>query len=68
MRKRTGRNLATLLLFVGFLLQACSTGPRIITNSDPAADWSSYRTFSFFEPLATDRGNVRSLECKHVHD
>ena len=61
MRKRTGRNLATLLLFVGFLLQACSTGPRIITNSDPAADWSSYRTFSFFEPLATDRGNVRSL-------
>ena len=50
----------TLLLFaIG--LSACSSGPRITSNQDPAADWGQYQTFGFFEPLSTDRGNVRSL-------
>jgi hypothetical protein len=43
------------------ILVACSSGPRIITNSDPGADWTQYRTFGFFEPLGTDRNNARSL-------
>lgn len=55
------RIVALGLLSCTLILAACTSGPRIITNSDPAADWSSYRTFGFFDPLGTDRGNVRSL-------
>lgn len=42
-------------------ITACSSGPRILTNSDPTADWSQYRSFGFFEPLGTDRNNARTL-------
>lgn len=46
---------------VSALLVACSSGPRITVNSDPATDWNQYQTFGFFNPLTTDRGDVRSL-------
>jgi hypothetical protein len=49
------------ILAAGLFAAGCASGPRIVTNGDPAADWSSYRTFGFFQPLGTDRGNVRSL-------
>lgn len=61
MRVRTGLIASIIFLFAGTVLQACASGPRIITNSDPAADWSSFKTFGFFQPLSTDRGSVRSL-------
>ena len=51
----------SILLISSLLVLGCSSGPRIITNSDPSADWMSFRTFGFFEPLGTDRGNVRSI-------
>ena len=66
MRSRTGLFASTILLCAVFLLQACASGPRIVTNSDPAADWSSYRTFGFFQPLGTDRGNVRSITSNQL--
>ena len=49
------------LLIFAVLLAGCSSGPSIITNSDPSADLMSVRTFNFAEPLSTDNGNVRSL-------
>ena len=61
MMTRTGLIASVVLLSATLLLQACASGPRIITNSDPGADWSQYRTFGFFQPLSTDQGNVRSL-------
>ena len=49
-------------LILGFsLLAACATGPTIVVNSDPSADWTAYRTFGFFPQLSTDRGQVRSI-------
>ena len=57
----TNRAFSICLLATAMILTACASGPRIITNSDPNADWSSYRTFGFFQPLGTDRGDVRSL-------
>ena len=58
-------NLLPYRLFVALLtitfVAGCSSGPRIITNSDPSADWSQLRTFGFIEPLGTDQGSVRSL-------
>ena len=35
-------------------LAGCATGPRISTDSDPSADFSRYRSFAFFEPLAVE--------------
>lgn len=59
----TLKSRTSWLLIAGLstVLAACSSGPRITANSDPAADWSQYQTFGFFQPLQTDRGNVRSL-------
>ena len=50
--------LATLL--VG-LLAACATGPRISSDADPRADFSAYRTFAFYSPLAIEREGYASL-------
>jgi hypothetical protein len=47
------RFLALASLFL--LLAGCATGPRISTDSDPAADFSRYRTFAFHAPLAIER-------------
>lgn len=37
------------------LLAACASGPRISTEADPRADFSRYRTFGFYAPLAVER-------------
>ena len=50
-----------VLAILSLALASCASGPRIITNSDPGADWSQYRTFGFFQPLGTDRYTVRSI-------
>lgn len=41
--------LSALLLLAG-----CATGPRISTEADPRADFSAYRTWAFYEPLAVE--------------
>ncbi len=48
------------------LLTACAaSGPRVNTNVDPSADFSSIKTFGFMQPLGTDRPNgVRTLLSK----
>ncbi|HSN52604.1 MAG TPA: DUF4136 domain-containing protein [Woeseiaceae bacterium] len=57
---------AIALVAVSLLASACSSGPRIITNSAPDFSVANYRTFGFFQPLSTDRGNVRSLESNQL--
>ncbi|WP_101926375.1 MULTISPECIES: DUF4136 domain-containing protein [Luteimonas] len=37
------------------LLAGCATGPRITTEADPRADFSAYRTWSFYTPLAIEK-------------
>lgn len=43
------------------LLAACATGPRVSTDSDPRADFSAYRSFAFYSPLAIEREGYASL-------
>lgn len=63
----TSRSVAVVsLLILTALSAACSSGPRIITNSAPDFSVANYRTFGFFQPLGTDRGNVQSLESKQL--
>ena len=58
--------LLSALLIVAAVSAACSSGPRIITNSAPDFSVANYQTFGFFQPLGTDRGNVQSLESKQL--
>ena len=41
-------------IFTALLLAGCATGPRISTEADPRADFSAYRTWAFYEPLAIE--------------
>jgi hypothetical protein len=48
-----------LVLFASALvLAACESGPKIRANSDPAANFASYKTYAFMDKLGTDRGGV----------
>jgi hypothetical protein len=49
------------LLCLMMLMAACSSGPKIVANHDPAADFSAFRTFDYVQPLSTDRSGSRSL-------
>ena len=53
--------LASVLVFAG-----CASGPRVIANSAPDFNIADYRTFSYMQPLSSDRGNVRSLISTHL--
>lgn len=37
------------------VLAGCATGPRVSTEADPRADFSAYRTWAFYSPLAIER-------------
>jgi len=58
---RTIALLATLAL-----LSACASGPRIVRNVDPAADFTQFRTFGFISPLGTDRAGATTLTSQQL--
>ena len=39
------------------LLSACASGPTIVANTNPAADFHAFETYNFMQPLGTDRSN-----------
>lgn len=47
-------------------LCACATAPDVRVDYDRAADFSSYRTFGFANPLGTDRGGYQSIVSQHL--
>lgn len=46
-----------LLLMLLLCLGACATQPEVRTQSNPAADFSSFRSFAFYSPLGTDKSS-----------
>ena len=46
-------------------LAACSSGPQVRADQDPAADFSSYRTYAFVEQPGTDRAGYSTLITTH---
>ena len=48
------------------LLAGCATGPRISTEADPEADFSRYRTFAFYSPLAIEREGYTSAASERM--
>ena len=43
------------------LLGGCASGPQIHVDGDPAVNVAAYRSFGFFEPLATDTAGYSTL-------
>jgi hypothetical protein len=41
--------------FIGLLLSACASAPRVAVIRDPDADFARFARFGFYEPLGTDR-------------
>jgi hypothetical protein len=58
------RCLPALALTVA--LSGCATGPQVHVDRDPAANLAAYRTFAFFEPLATDNARYSTLMTAHL--
>jgi hypothetical protein len=54
----------TAALYVG--LSACSTAPTIRANADPSANLSSYKTFGYFERVATDTSAYTTILTQHL--
>jgi Domain of unknown function (DUF4136) len=50
------------------LIGACANSPTIHRETNPAATFSSYKTFGFLSPLATDKFPYESLLTQHLKD
>ena len=46
------------------VLAGCATGPRITTDSDPRADFSTYRTWAFYSPLAVEKDGYETQDSE----
>jgi hypothetical protein len=55
------KRLFVAICFWALLLTGCASGPTIVANTNPGTDFSTFKTYNFFEPLGTDRaGGVRT--------
>lgn len=60
---------APWLLVASFVaLSACSSDPAVRAVSDQQANFASYRTFGFADPLGTDRNGNRSIVSAALKD
>lgn len=54
------------LVALAIVLAACATGPRITTEADPEADFSRYRSFGFYSPLAIEPHGYSSIASERM--
>ena len=50
------------------LLAACATGPRVRTDHDPTADFSQYRTWSYYSPIAMEASGYSTWISERIKD
>ena len=60
--------LCALAAAAAVLITACATPPTIHRETNPAANFGSYKTFGFLSPLATDKFPYESLLTQHLKD
>ena len=56
------------LIGIVAMIAGCASGPTIISNSAPDFDVANFQTFSFMQPLGTDRTGARTLMSQHLID
>ena len=54
------------VILASALLAACATGPQVRTDHDPTADFSQYRTWSYYSPIAMEA--LRATRVLHAAD
>jgi hypothetical protein len=60
--------LCALAATAAVLISACANAPTIHHETNPASTFSSYKTFGFLSPLATDKFPYESLLTQHLKD
>jgi Domain of unknown function (DUF4136) len=65
---RVDLGVCALVAAIGVLFTACANTPTIHRETNPAATFSSYKTFGFLSPLATDKFPYESLLTQHLKD
>ena len=69
MRIQSKAILGRVSIFAGIaILAGCASGPTIVANRAPDFNVADYQTFSFIQPLGSDRGSVRTLMSQHLID
>ncbi|MEN5207788.1 DUF4136 domain-containing protein [Stenotrophomonas terrae] len=48
------------------LLAACASTPRVASQADPSADFSRYRSFAFFSPLALEQHGYTTITSNRI--
>lgn len=66
MLARIRRSVLTTALL--FCIAACTSGPKVRVDADPSADLASYKTFAFFEDLATDKSQYSTMITSRLKD
>lgn len=59
-----GNTALTLVILLA--ITGCASTPNTVSNVDPGVDFSQYRTFGFFDPLATDQDGYESLVSSYL--
>ena len=54
------------LLSTTLIIGACASSPNTYSNVDSAVDFTQYKTFGFYEKLATDKENYESTESRYL--
>jgi len=57
---------SSALLAITLLIGACASTPNTYSNVDINADFGQYKTFGFFETLATDRSGYETSESRYL--
>ena len=57
-----------LSVAASILLAACASGPTVRTQGDPAANYASYKTFGYFDRVATDKAQYSTILTQRLKD
>ncbi len=63
--RRAARGFAVALVGALALAGCATTGPQLRTKADPAADFTTYRTYGYVDPLGTDRAGYTTFVTQH---
>jgi Domain of unknown function (DUF4136) len=61
-------HMSAVVVAATVLISACASTPAIHRETNPAATFSSYKTFGFLSPLATDKFPYETLLTEHLKD
>ena len=60
------RSILRSMILGALFASGCASGPTVIADKAPEADLSSYRTFAFFDRVATDNPSYSTILTSHL--